>query len=180
MHRLPNVAQFSTTFDLRAQNLDRDELADLFLAQNDFSVPGRYSRYDLGQGLLLRGDGTGNVTAVPASESNIMLHGKQCGVVAVDFNDDGQPDLAVSQQSVAPWLLSGVKQIELIGIVPQGTTQLVPSQRDERFQTGSVTQKPGLTQPEKLFIYLGFSACECCRPLVQPTPSSASLLDKIL
>ena len=104
IYRLPNVAQFSTTFDLYAQNLDRDELADLFLAQNDFRVPGRYSRYDLGQGVLLRGDGTGNVTAVPASESNILLHGKQCGVVAVDFNDDGQPDLAVSHRSVATWL----------------------------------------------------------------------------
>ena len=180
MHPLPNIAQFSTAFDLCAQDLDENGSADLFLAQNDFSVPERYSHYDISQGLLLDGNGTGNFTAVPASESGIILHGKQCRVLAIDFKDDGQPDLAMSQQSVATWLFSGIKQIELIGIVPQGTTQLVPSQRDERFQTGSVTQKPGLTQPEKLFIYLGFSACECCRPLVQPNPSSASLLDKIL
>ena len=131
MHPLPNIAQFSTAFDLCVQDLDGDRLADLFLAQNDFSVPGRYSRYDIGQGLLLRGDGTGNFTAVPASENSIVLHGKQCGVVAIDFDDDGQPDLAVSHRSVATWLFSGVKQIELIGIVPQGSTQLVPSQRDD-------------------------------------------------
>ena len=49
MHPLPNIAQFSTAFDLCAQDLDEDGLADLFPAQNDFSVLGRYSRHDIGQ-----------------------------------------------------------------------------------------------------------------------------------
>jgi hypothetical protein len=75
---------------------------------------------------------------------------------------------------------SDAKQIELIGVIPRVTTQLVPPQRDEWSQTGFAIQKPGLKQREKLFIYLGFSACEYRRPLVQPTPSSASLLEKIL
>ena len=104
MHPLPDVAQFSPAFGLCAEDLDGDGLTDLFLAQNDFSVPRRYSRYDIGRGLLLRGDGTGNFTAVPASESGIVLHGEQRGAPAADFNDDGQPDLAVSQRGVATWL----------------------------------------------------------------------------
>ena len=104
IHPLPDAAQFSPAFGLCAEDLDGDGLADLFLAQNDFSVPGRYSRYDSGRGLLLRGDGTGTFAAVPASESGIVLHGEQRGVVAADFNADGQPDLAVSQRGVATWL----------------------------------------------------------------------------
>ena len=104
MHPLPDAAQFSPAFGLCAGDLDGDGLADLFLAQNDFSVPERHSRYDSGRGLLLRGDGTGNFTAMPASESGIVLHGEQRGVVAADFNADGQPDLAVSQRGVATWL----------------------------------------------------------------------------
>ncbi|MCH2381218.1 MAG: VCBS repeat-containing protein [Pedosphaera sp.] len=104
MRPLPDAAQFSPAFGLCAGDLDGDGLADLFLAQNDFSVPERHSRYDSGRGLLLRGDGTGNFTAMPASESGIVLHGEQRGVVAADFNDDGQPDLAVSQRGVATGL----------------------------------------------------------------------------
>ena len=49
MHPLPNVAQFQKAFGLCAQNLDGDGWSDLFLAQNDFSVLGRYSRHDIGQ-----------------------------------------------------------------------------------------------------------------------------------
>ena len=104
MRTLPDAAQLAPAFGLCAADLDGDGLADLFLAQNDFGVPGRHSRYDSSQGLLLRGDGTGNFTAVPASESGIVLHGEQRGVVAADFNDDGRPDLAVGQRGAATGL----------------------------------------------------------------------------
>ena len=66
---LPDAAQLAPAFDLCAVDFDGDGAVDLFLAQNAFGVPMRSSRYDSGRGLLLRGDGTGNFAAVPASVS---------------------------------------------------------------------------------------------------------------
>ena len=101
MRPLPDASQLAPAFDLCAEDLDDDGALDLFLAQNAFGVPERTSRYDSGQGLLLRGDGTGNFVAVPASGSGIALYGEQRGVTAADFNNDGRADLAVGQRGAA-------------------------------------------------------------------------------
>ena len=92
MRPLPDASQLAPAFDLCTEDLDDDGAADLFLAQNAFGVPERTSRYDSGRGLLLRGDGTGNFAAVPASGSGIALYGEQRGVTAADFNNDGRAD----------------------------------------------------------------------------------------
>jgi hypothetical protein len=101
MRPLPDTSQLAPAFDLCAEDLDDDGAVDLFLAQNVFGVPERTSRYDSGRGLLLRGDGTGNFVAVPASGNGIALYGEQRGVTAADFNNDERADLAVGQRGAA-------------------------------------------------------------------------------
>ena len=109
MSPLPDTAQYSPVFGLSAVDFNGDGFADLFLTQNDFGIPKRHSRYDSGRGLLLHGDGTGNFTTVPASESGIAIQGEQRGVVAADFNGDRQPDIAVSQRGAATMLFLSSK-----------------------------------------------------------------------
>ena len=101
MRPLPDASQLAPAFDLCTEDFDGDGAVDLFLAQNAFGVPESASRYDSGRGLLLRGDGTGNFVAVPASGSGIALYGEQRGVTAADFNNDGRADLTVGQRGAA-------------------------------------------------------------------------------
>ncbi len=109
MRALPDASQLSPAFDLCSGDFDGDGAVDLFLAQNAFGVPERASRYDSGRGLLLRGDGTGNFTAVPAFESGIAVYGEQRGVVAADFDGDGKTDLTVGQRGAATRLFMNRK-----------------------------------------------------------------------
>ena len=95
---LPDEAQLSPAFDICVADFDGDGVLDLFLAQNDFGVPARYSRYDSGRGLLLTGDGKGGFQPQRGQRSGITIYGEQRGAVVADFNGDKKPDLAVTQR----------------------------------------------------------------------------------
>ncbi|MDX1953101.1 MAG: VCBS repeat-containing protein [Verrucomicrobiota bacterium] len=96
---LPQEAQFAPVFDMAAADFNNDKHLDLFLAQNFFAVRAESTRYDAGQGLLLLGNGAGQFRALNAKESGIRLLGEQRGCAVGDFNHDGLPDLAVTQNS---------------------------------------------------------------------------------
>ena len=95
---LPPEAQLAPAFGICAKDFNGDNSIDLFIAQNDFSIPPRYSRYDSGRGLLLTGDGKGNFSPLNSKQSGIMIYGEQRGAVAADFNGDKKLDLVVSQR----------------------------------------------------------------------------------
>ena len=95
---LPFEAQLAPAFGICAKDFNGDSSIDLFIAQNDFSIPTRYSRYDSGRGLLLAGDGKGNFKPLNSKQCGIMIYGEQRGIVASDFNGDKKLDLVVSQR----------------------------------------------------------------------------------
>ena len=95
---LPHEAQLAPAFGICAKDFNGDSSIDLFIAQNDFSVPPRYSRYDSGQGLLLTGDGNGNFSPMNSKDSGITIYGEQRDAVAADFNGDKKLDLVISQR----------------------------------------------------------------------------------
>jgi len=106
---LPAEAQWSPAFGVTADDFDGDGHDDVFLSQNFFAVAPDYTRYDAGRGLLLRGDGRGNLTPVPGQVSGLKAYGEQRGCAAADFDHDGRPDLVVTQNGAATKLYRNLR-----------------------------------------------------------------------
>jgi len=62
-------------------DFDGDGQLDVLLSGNDFGTEPVVGRYDAMNGLLLKGDGKGNFTPMPMSESGICLPGDQKALV---------------------------------------------------------------------------------------------------
>jgi hypothetical protein len=96
---LPAEAQFAPTYGIAVADFDGDGHDDAFLAQNFFAVSPDESRQDGGRGLLLRGDGKGNLTPMTGQESGLLIYGEGRGAAVADFDRDGRTDLAVGQNA---------------------------------------------------------------------------------
>ncbi|MBI3415103.1 MAG: VCBS repeat-containing protein [Verrucomicrobia bacterium] len=105
---LPAEAQFAPAFGVSVADFDGDGNEDVFLGQNFFPVQPNAARLDAGRGLLLRGDGRGNFSALSGQASGIAIYGEQRGVAVADFDGDGRPDLAVSQNGAATKLFRNI------------------------------------------------------------------------
>ncbi len=91
---LPVEAQFAPTFGLAVADFDGDGHDDVFLAQNFYAVSPDEARQDGSRGLVLHGDGRGNLTAVTGGAH---VYGDGRGAAVADFDGDGRSDLAVGQ-----------------------------------------------------------------------------------
>jgi hypothetical protein len=94
---LPNEAQRSAVLGLVTADFNLDGHLDLFLAQNFFAVSTAISRQDAGRGLLLLGLGDGHFQPIDANRSGIAIYGEQRGAAWADYDGDGRPDLAITQ-----------------------------------------------------------------------------------
>jgi hypothetical protein len=98
---LPLEAQIAPAFAVCVADFDGDGTEDLFLSQNFFANPAETCRYDAGRGLLLFGDGRGQFRPLSGSDSGLTIYGEQRGAAVSDYDGDGRPDLAVTQNSAA-------------------------------------------------------------------------------
>ncbi len=98
---LPAESQLAPVFGIVATDFNNDGNTDLFLAQNFFTAQIETPRIDAGRGLLLLGDGRGNLEPLVAARSGIAVYGDARGAASGDFDGDGRPDLAVAQNGAA-------------------------------------------------------------------------------
>ncbi len=94
---MPKEAQFAPVFGVNVADFDGDGNEDVFVAQNFFASQIETPRSDGGRGLLMLGDGQGELKPMPGHESGLTIYGEQRGSAVGDFDADGRPDLVVTQ-----------------------------------------------------------------------------------
>ena len=95
---LDPITQWAPCFGPTVADFNNDGHEDVFLSQNLDSGNLKWGRVDTGHGLLLFGDGKGNLKPISPEESGIRLKGEQRGTAFADFNQDGKMDLAILEQ----------------------------------------------------------------------------------
>lgn len=105
---LPALVQWSPAFAACVADFDGDGHEDVFLSQNFFATEPETGRHDAGRGLLLLGDGAGGWRSSGSAESGIRIYGEQRAAAVGDYDEDGRPDLAVTQNGAATQLLHNV------------------------------------------------------------------------
>ncbi|MBC7893075.1 MAG: VCBS repeat-containing protein, partial [Sphingobacteriaceae bacterium] len=98
IHPLPTLAQIAPMNGMQVLDFDHDGHLDLLAVGNDYSPESLTGRYDGSIGWLLRGDGRGAFTPVPARQSGLALTGDCKSLVEV-LSPDGKPRFVVGKNN---------------------------------------------------------------------------------
>jgi hypothetical protein len=82
--RLPIQAQFSPVFTIDVFDYDKDGNEDLLLCGNVTQQRLRFGKYDANYGVLLKGNGQGEFSYIPQSQSGFHLKGDIRSVLLID------------------------------------------------------------------------------------------------
>ena len=72
---LPTTAQLSSMYAIAAEDFDGDKNIDILMAGNFYESKPEVGIYDASYGTLMKGDGKGNFTSIPAQQSGINIRG---------------------------------------------------------------------------------------------------------
>ena len=119
---LPRLAQIAPVHGVVAGDFDGDGRTDIMLVGNSYAPIPETGRFDGGLGWLLRGDGAGGFTPVPAAESGIIVPGDARALAVADLNQDGWPDVFVTRSNDVPltFLNGGLPGRNSFGVALRG------------------------------------------------------------
>jgi hypothetical protein len=80
---LPVEAQLSPMYGIAAEDFDKDGNIDILMGGNFYQSKPEVGIYDASYGTLLKGDGKGNFTALPAQQSGISIRGAVRDMIAI-------------------------------------------------------------------------------------------------
>ncbi len=83
---LPRETQFSIVYAINVEDFDNDGNLDIVLGGNLYSVKPEMGRYDASYGLFLRGDGNGNFSSIPTTQSGLNLKGEIRDLITVNVS----------------------------------------------------------------------------------------------
>ena len=105
---LPNAAQVSVINGMIVDDFDGDGNLDVLVNGNDYGTEVGTGRYDALNGLLLKGDGQGNFTPLPISQSGIYIPGN--GKALVKLSGSKGKYLVAASQNRGPLKLYECKK----------------------------------------------------------------------
>jgi enediyne biosynthesis protein E4 len=164
---LPRLAQIAPIYGVVAGDFDGDGFADVYAVQNSFAPLAEIGRFDGGLSCLLRGDGTGQLTPVPLTESGLMVPRDAKALAVADFDHDGWPDFFVTRNNdVALAFHNGGQPgrhsfaVALRGSVGNPTAigaQIRVTSRDGRSQLGEVAAGSGYLSQSTAALFFGYT-----------------------
>lgn len=87
IHTLPNLAQMSCINKILVEDYNRDGHLDAIIAGNLYASEVETPRNDAGVGLVLLGNGKGDLEAIPSRESGLLLTGDVKDLGKIQIND---------------------------------------------------------------------------------------------
>lgn len=87
VHKLPNMAQISSINQILIDDYDKDGHLDALIAGNLYASEVETPRNDAGYGLFLKGNGKGNFSAVPVTQSGFFVPGDVKDMATIKVGD---------------------------------------------------------------------------------------------
>jgi hypothetical protein len=97
---LPGEAQFSPVYGISAGDYDGDGKMDLLVGGNFYESKPEVGIYDASYGLLLKGDGRGGWTPVPAARSGFFIKGAVRDIAPLKVGDRRSVVVAINNDSL--------------------------------------------------------------------------------
>ena len=137
---LPYPAQLSALNGMIAEDADGDGLLDLIINTNDYGTDVNVGRYDALNGLVLKGDGKGNFTALSIEGSGIYIPGN--GKALVQLRSGSSKYLLAASQNRGPLKIFALKRdVHFISVEKNDATAVITykngTSRKQEFYFGS-------------------------------------------
>jgi enediyne biosynthesis protein E4 len=181
----PRLAQIAPIFGLVTGDFDGDGHTDIAYVGNSYAPTAWTGRFDGGLGGLLRGDGRGGFTFVPALESGIVVPYDGQALALTDFDADGWPDFVITRYNERRLALrhTGDRDsarsfsVRLQG--PPGNPTAIGARitvelSDGTRQTGEVAAGSGYLSQSTPALFFGYPASNPPRQLVVRWPHGPS------